>query len=229
MSALPDSDDDELDSFDLMEIENRLSFAVGYAFQRTYLEEYHFTLQLAIFSGLLAEKQKKYETFSICDAATMFLGTAYRAAKTSRLVFAEAQNRRNNPKLFDKLMLIHHDLNDSAIHPLYTLLNYLKQVPVLEILGVDKEAVRQCFFDGFGENFVKARNAIAHDDDRMVRADVIEYPLISRIGRTQHRATTGAGFSGLHVHHSDGEHFDIEFTEANFLKLLASLSKLIEK
>ena len=212
-----------------MEIEKRLSFAVGYAFQRTYLEEDRFTKQLEILLRLLAKKQKKFQTFSICDASNMFLGTAYRAAKISKFIFDEAQIRVDNPHLYEKLMLVHHDLIDGVIHPLYALMNYLKLNPVLNLLGTDASSIKQCFTEAFGKNFEAARHALAHEDDRMVRADLIDQTIISRLSRIQHRATTGSGFSGLHERFLDGSTFAIDFSEENFLKLLALISKLIDK
>ena len=228
MSALPDSDDD-FDYFDNMEIENRLSFAVGYAFQRTYLEEDEFTRQLAILCGLLQKKQMKFQTFNIGDAANMFLGTAYRAARTSRLIFEEAQIRLDNPRLHGKLMLVHHDLIDGVIHPLYTLMNFFKQAAVLSVLRVDAKSISQCFHDAFGENFSDARHSFAHEDERMVVKENGDEAVVSRINRTQFRGTTGSGISGLHIQHSDGTSFNIDFSKDNFLTLLISLSKLIEK
>lgn len=228
MSALPDSDDD-FDSFDMMEIENRLSFAVGYAFQRTYLEEDEFTRQLAILLGLLTKKQKKFQTFNIGDAANMFLGTAYRAARTSRLIFEEAQIRLDNPRLYGKLMLVHHDLVDGVTHPLYTLMNFFKQAAVLNVLRVDAQSVSKCFSDAFGENFSDARHSFAHEDERMVIKEDGNEAVVSRINRTQFRGTTGSGTSGLHTRHLDGTPFNIDFSKENFLTLLISISKLIEK
>ncbi len=227
MNALPDTD--EFDVFDLMEIEKRLSFAVGYAYQRAYLEDDEFTKRLSKLYELLSEMQITFQVFHVGDAVRMFLGSSYRTAKTAIKVFEEAQVWRENYVLFQKLMLVHHDMVDGIVHPLYTAVNFLTRSAVAQTLGIQPSSFRACFKNAFGQRWMDARHALAHEDARMVPKYVASEPKISDIERIQFRGTSGTNIIGLHAKDSDGNSFEFDFGETRYLELLAQLEQVLLK
>jgi hypothetical protein len=225
MSALPDSD--VFDVFDRMEIEKRLSFAVGYAFQRAYLEEDEFARRLPKLYEALANKQNTNQVFHVGDATRMFLGSSYRTAKAARMIFEEAQLRRDNMHLYQKLMLVHHDLVDGIVHPLYTALNYLTRPVVAQTLEIDPNKFKTCFQAAFGKDWINARDALAHEDERMVPKVIAEGTDRREIEKIQFRSTAGNKIVGLHARNSDGNSFEFDFAEYRYLELVTRLENLI--
>jgi hypothetical protein len=228
MRVLPDSDD-ELDSFDLVEIEKRFSTAVGYAFFRSYSETNDFHQLLNALRSLLARKQVRLQSFDISGAANMFLGNAHRIAKAARLIFDEADLRADNPPLHGMLMSVHHDLMDGVLQPLYTLKSYLGKIEVLQILKTDKDSIAGCFDAAFECDFAQARHALAHEEDRLIIAPKPDEPLTSVVERIQFRGSSGVGLKGLRYQNGVGNSFHIGFTEENFCKLVTSLIDLVQK
>ncbi len=219
MSALLDSEDD-FSYFDQMEIAKRLSFAVGYAFQRTYLGKDEFFQQLSSLRQLISEKKTWPCGFDADESIQMFLGSSYRNAKTARLIYEEAQNWTENPELCLKMMLVHHDLVNGIINPLFTAMKFLDQPVVTSSLGLEKGAVREAFEKAFGGNFQKARNALAHEDERMA---------VQEFERIQFRGSSGTKMVGLHGPASQGICFEFDFSETCFLEVVALLKDLITK
>jgi hypothetical protein len=217
-------DDEDFDVFDQMEIEKRFSFVVGHAFSQTHLHQDTFQHQLSHLYQLLARKQKKFSAYNVADSVQMFLGTSYRSAKTAHLIFNHAQDYAYNSRLYGHLLLVHHDLVDGSIHPLYACLNYFRKSLVADLLGAEPEEFTNLFKDVFGEHFLEARNAIAHEEDRMVPSQFDnKLDLAEQIKRVQHRGTTGSKLIGLHARNSAGETFEFDFSEAQFIKLLEAL------
>jgi hypothetical protein len=228
MSALPDGDD-ELDSFDLVEIEKRFSTAVGYAFYRSYSDKDEFHQLLNALRSLLTKRQSPFQSFDISGAANMFLGNAYRIAKAARLIFDEADLRTDNSPLHGMLMSVHHDLIDGVLQPLYTLNSYLSKFEVLQILKTDKDSIAGCFDAAFECDFAEARHALAHEEDRLIISPKPDEPLTSIVERIQFRGTTGAGLKGLRYQNGAGKSFHIGFTEEHFCKLVTLMIDLIQK
>jgi hypothetical protein len=203
----------------------RLFQELGRAFFFAYEGDIAFCREVAHLVQAVQLKAPKQELFWFQDSVNMWLMSSFHQARVAEHLFESASQSEADSATRDLLIKIQHDTADGIVHPLVNCLNLLKKCKYASVLGASPEEI-QAAFDVHFPDLVDVRNALAHEEDRVMPPHHLSSPTGALAVLTiQSKAQAGNHIWGLKTR-DRAKDLAISFGEDKYFGLVRQLFAL---